>query len=307
MKYIAKFVVFGTLLCAASFVAGQSCPMIRTIGPSSDVRVGEVVTFTVSVTGGPDRITPYIYVWVVSAGKITEGQNTAMIKVDAKTIGSITATAEIFGIPKGCPNSTSSTVSVLPPEPLPPPAVSAEDFFNQGRSQMNAGKYADAIKSFSECIRQAPKVVACWALRGTSNKIAVNRDEAIADFTKTLELDPTKTGFFEDRGDVYFEKDMFKEAVADYSQLIKTGTTNSRLLLFRGLAYAKLKSWNLAVTDYSNCIALDAKNAVCYGNRGVANLGLEKRDAAIADFRKALEIEPDFWLARSQLEKLGIK
>jgi hypothetical protein len=71
-----------------------ACPTLSVSGPSSSVKEGESMTFT-SNASGVDK-----YNWTVSAGTISEGQGTSVIKVDTTGVAcgtSITATAEMAG------------------------------------------------------------------------------------------------------------------------------------------------------------------------------------------------------------------
>lgn len=94
-------------------VQAQACPTIKVSGPY-EVKEGEPLTLTVSVTGGPSKVTP-TYNWTVSAGAISEGQGTAIIKVDTAGVGggTITASVDLGGYDRSC--STSFTASVSKP------------------------------------------------------------------------------------------------------------------------------------------------------------------------------------------------
>lgn len=89
----------------------DSCPVIR-IDCSSDKRCcGPGYTFTVNVTGGRVDRNP-TYNWSVSCGKITKGQGTSSIGVEAECENGkpITATVEVGNvIPEGCRTYSSLT------------------------------------------------------------------------------------------------------------------------------------------------------------------------------------------------------
>jgi hypothetical protein len=95
------------------------CPTVSVSCPDS-VDLGQPVTFTASVSGGPEGFAP-TYNWSVSAGTITSGQGTSTITVDTAGLGgqTVTATVSIGGADPSCSNTASCSTSVKPPPPEP--------------------------------------------------------------------------------------------------------------------------------------------------------------------------------------------
>jgi len=89
-----------------------SCPEGYLNGPDSVV-AGELITFTMSVSGGDPKVTP-TYNWTVSDGAIDEGQGTSTIIVNTEGVvsGYITATVDVGGYDRECSTSKSSTTTV---------------------------------------------------------------------------------------------------------------------------------------------------------------------------------------------------
>src|SRR5438445_12887360 len=81
------------------------------------VRDGNPVTFTVSLSGGDQKIAP-IFNWTITSGVVNSGQGTSTIKVDSTGAGvdrGITATVQIGGFPPECTADGSVTVNVAGP------------------------------------------------------------------------------------------------------------------------------------------------------------------------------------------------
>ena len=95
------------------------CPTVSVSCPDA-VDLGQPITFTASVAGGPEGFAP-TYNWSVSAGTITSGQGTSTIQVDTAGLGgqTVTATVSIGGADPSCANTNSCTTSVRPPKPEP--------------------------------------------------------------------------------------------------------------------------------------------------------------------------------------------
>jgi hypothetical protein len=87
-----------------------ACPTISVTGPAGVTTIGDTMTFTANVTGGPD----VTYNWTVSAGTIESGQGTPSIVVRtsvANANSNITATVTIGGLdPRcNCPSTASES------------------------------------------------------------------------------------------------------------------------------------------------------------------------------------------------------
>jgi hypothetical protein len=91
------------------------CPAVQISCPT-DIKYGQPVTFTSSLSGGVPANTNAVYNWTVSAGTIISGQGTDTIKVDAIAGQTITATLSVGGYNLEC----VASCSILPPLPAPP-------------------------------------------------------------------------------------------------------------------------------------------------------------------------------------------
>jgi hypothetical protein len=95
----------------------QVCPQVTVSCPSS-FEDGEAITFTASVVGGNPSVVP-TYNWMITAGRIIEGQGTSSIKVETLGFGrSFTATVNVSGFDQSCAKTASC--SILPGAPAPP-------------------------------------------------------------------------------------------------------------------------------------------------------------------------------------------
>ncbi|HSE36955.1 MAG TPA: hypothetical protein VLG74_06595, partial [Blastocatellia bacterium] len=109
------------------------CPQVSVSCPSDGVDVGTPITFTASVSGGPESMT---YNWSVSVGTITSGQGTPSITVDTAGLGgqSVTATLSLGGVDPACTSTASCTTPVKPPKPV------ARQFDEYGNIRFNDEK-----------------------------------------------------------------------------------------------------------------------------------------------------------------------
>ena len=116
-------------VCAAPaffFAAdGYQCPTVRVTCPERK-REGDEVEFTAHVNDMPSGRQP-TYSWRVSAGEITDGQNTRQITVDSAGLGgrSLTATVRVGNIDAPCRNTGRCRTRIRERAGLPnsPPTV----------------------------------------------------------------------------------------------------------------------------------------------------------------------------------------
>lgn len=108
------------------------------------------------------------------------------------------------------------------------------------------------------------------------------------------------------RGHLYVDNGQFDRAIADYDKTIKLEPKDLFHYSSRGRAYVKKGQFDRAIADYDTTIKLNPKYAWTYGDRGVAYEKLGQRDKAITDFRKALELRPGDRVATSGLKRLGV-
>ncbi len=89
------------------------CPAVRVWCPDV-VRSGEEATFTAEVVGAGATFKPS-FAWEVSAGTVTAGRGTPVVKVDTTGLGrpsSVTATVEVDGLSPVCERKASCTTSI---------------------------------------------------------------------------------------------------------------------------------------------------------------------------------------------------
>jgi tetratricopeptide (TPR) repeat protein len=85
--------------------------------------------------------------------------------------------------------------------------------------------------------------------RGNAYDQKGDYDRAIADLTKSITLDPTRSEVFVDRGFAYYGKGDNVRAIADYSQAISIDAKNGTAYFSRALAYLYTGSVSKALAD----------------------------------------------------------
>lgn len=147
----------------------------------------------------------------------------------------------------------------------------------------------------------------CWQAlhnRGVTLARYAQHLEALADFSRVIELAPAFALARQNRGEVLCQLGRYREAIADYTKAIKRLTDSvtpseaastaveAQLLVARADAYRQLNETNAAVKDYNLALRLDDSVADAYVGRG--NLFAERGlyEQAADDFQMALRADP---------------
>ena len=104
--------------------------------------------------------------------------------------------------------------------------------------------------------------------------------QAIDDFGKAIEFDPTSAASYAHRGNAYSQKGYFEEAIADYSEAIRRSPALASAVVGRGNAYLVRGEYDLAIKDFDRAEELGAATDQVRHNRQQALAEKAKRDAA---------------------------
>ena len=107
-----------------------------------------------------------------------------------------------------------------------------------------------------------------------------------------VELSPQTPYIYNNRGLVYKDLRQFDNAMADFSKAIELQPDNS-IYANRGDIYIAINEYEKAVEEYSIAISKDSKNWVYYYTRGNGYTRLNKKAEAIADYETALSLTND--------------
>jgi tetratricopeptide (TPR) repeat protein len=172
----------------------------------------------------------------------------------------------------------------------------------KGRGALYLGKldYLSALSDFTQAIAADPTDATAYNDRGYAYFREGSYDDAIADYSKAIQID-SKAGWFDYRGDAYFHKGDFDNAIIDYTKAIsgvtqhRFGKSHADLLLARGNTYFLKKDYDHAIADYT--AAHDAEPPHSFGvnvqslfARGVAYFAKNDYNHAISDFDAVLAI-----------------
>ena len=119
--------------------------------------------------------------------------------------------------------------------------------------------YTQAIASSTD----AKKISSYYTSRASLHKLLNRYDDALADYTKTIELNPRGALAYNFRADLYKELKRYDEAFADYEKAIELEPGNEFMYQDLGELYEKLKQYDKAIADYTKVIELFPTSRDC--------------------------------------------
>jgi tetratricopeptide (TPR) repeat protein len=138
--------------------------------------------------------------------------------------------------------------------------------------------------------RDNPVIMASFE-RGKEAARRRDHDQAIADFSEAIRLDPGRASAFAERGHAHVWKGDYNEALADYAEALRLDSRQADVFYGLGLAYYSLAKYTRAVASYSDALELNADDALALNGRGLALLAQGQRERAVVDFTAALHAD----------------
>src|SRR5262249_32855142 len=122
-------------------------------------------------------------------------------------------------------------------------------------------------------------------------------DDALRFYSIHLALQPRNAVVHGAVAQIWQGKGAFKEAIAQYSRVIELTPGDAGAWVNRGYAYFQVDQYDKALADYSKAIELAPMYALAWNNRGYVHYAKKQYDAALADLNKAIELDPKYALA----------
>jgi tetratricopeptide (TPR) repeat protein len=186
--------------------------------------------------------------------------------------------------------------------------VNFKVYNNRGRTLKALNRIGEATKDFDYVISQttirlsnSAEKERFYYLRGWAKMKKEEFNDAIDDFNKALEIDPTYRSALESRKDCSKRIKDYQGVLEDCNKLIRIDKYKKHKYLFdRAFAKDEIEDYQGAIDDYTFLIQYEMKSnnitihsCWSYNNRGVCKEKLEDLEGALEDFETALKTKPD--------------
>jgi tetratricopeptide (TPR) repeat protein len=116
-------------------------------------------------------------------------------------------------------------------------------------------------------------------------------DQAIADYTKAIEINPGHAMAYYNRGRAYaIGKGQYDQAIADYTKAIEINPGHAMAYCNRALTYGKKGQYGQAIADYNKAIEINPRFILAYNNRGIVMMKLGNTKMACSDWKQTCEL-----------------
>jgi tetratricopeptide (TPR) repeat protein len=157
------------------------------------------------------------------------------------------------------------------------------------------GDFDNAIAEYTKAIKLDPDNAAAYRSRGEMYSLDKDdSDRAIADYTQAIKLDPDNAEAYTKRGGVYRQKGQYDAAINDLDAALRLDPNYASAYFYRGGAYYMKGQYDAAINDFDAAIRLNPNYAYAYANRGEAYRIKGQYDAAINEFDAAIRLSPNY-------------
>jgi len=175
--------------------------------------------------------------------------------------------------------------------------LTAQDYFRRGFRASSEGHTQEAVKEYSKAIELDPSFASAYHNRGILYNNLGEHPKSLEDYSKAIELNPTYVSAYHGRGNTYCDLGEQQKALEDYNKVIELDPSYTFVYNSRGNLYRVLGEQQKALEDYNKAIELDSSYAHAYNGRGNVYFDLGEQQKALDDYNKAIELDPSYAFA----------
>ncbi|MFM2064253.1 MAG: hypothetical protein RLZZ507_3924 [Cyanobacteriota bacterium] len=153
-------------------------------------------------------------------------------------------------------------------------------------------RYNEAIADYSQAITLNPQYAVAYDSRGVVYGQQGNLDQAIQDFNAAINISPQFTEAYINRGAAYGQQGKINLAIVNFNQAISISPQFAEAYVNRGNIYYKQEKFKEAIQDFNQALMINPHNDKVYFIRGIAYVKQNNLDKAIHDFNQAITINP---------------
>lgn len=161
----------------------------------------------------------------------------------------------------------------------------------KGDEHFKAGRYKEAIESYSEKLSTSPTNVNSLYGRARAHEELNNYEAALDDFETALKYDDRNVKVLMSMGDVLYKQKKFDMALYYYQQATGFDKDNPLAIFKEGRAQHKLGNVEEAMSRYDTAIKKKKDLGDAYLFRGALKVSSNKTKSACKDFREAQKLK----------------
>lgn len=163
-------------------------------------------------------------------------------------------------------------------------------FYGLGMTYGYQDQYEIAKMYLDKAVELDPMFLSGWKWRGIILYEMGNFEDALADFTTALELDPTRSDIYVRRAWVYQKQDKLNKAIEDLHFAARNTPEDEHVWYYLGSVFLKVREFSKALQYFDKAIELNAAYAEAYAARSDARYGSGDQSGALADMNMAVDV-----------------
>ncbi len=162
--------------------------------------------------------------------------------------------------------------------------------------------WKDGLSLWEDVIKKYPEAALAYYNRGDEYFLRLHDyDRAYADFSRAIEIDPTYTSAYINRGLIKYYRGKIEDSVKDFNQALKYDPKIGEAYGNRGNSYRALGNRARALIDYSLALKYKPNYPETFYNRANLYVELGQYEKAYADYEQAVKLKPDYAAAYNNL------
>lgn len=153
-------------------------------------------------------------------------------------------------------------------------------------------EYEKNIKNLTVVIEKGTTDHKMYEARAYYELMLGKYDEAYADTSEALKLNPESADAFKLRGMIDISREDTGSALNNLNKAIRLNPNDPESYLNRGIVRKATNDFEGALKDFDIAIKADPNNAFAYCQRGHAKYMLKDKKGAHKDYSKAVELDP---------------
>lgn len=120
-------------------------------------------------------------------------------------------------------------------------------------------------------------------------------NEAIADYSKAIQLKPDFVRAYGKRAGIYYDLKDAQKAIFDYTQCTNMAPNYTAAYYYRGFIYMDQGRYDAAIDDFTKTVKIDPAYMYAYLNRGICYVNLKRYNDALYDYEEVAKLDPNYW------------
>ena len=141
--------------------------------------------------------------------------------------------------------------------------------YEKGLTQLQAGDFDKAVKSFNKSIQKNDKFADAYFKRAISYTYLKKYEEAINDYSTVIELSPNDEVSFFNRSRIFTATEDYEKALSDVNSAINIDKEFIEVYYQKAQIMLKMRNLDGAISTYTNLIEILPNNPMAYYNRGL--------------------------------------